>query len=55
MHLFERIQFFLQRLDIYIGTPLTNELTELLGKILAQLLSIIALSTKSMTEYRISK
>ena len=35
--------------------PLTNELTELLGKIMAQLLRILALSTKAMTDNIISK
>ena len=55
MHLFERIQFFLQRLERYTGIPLTEDLTELLGKIMAQLLSILALSTKAMTDRRISE
>jgi hypothetical protein len=55
LHIFERIYFFLQRLNIYTGIPLTNELTALLGKIMAQLLRIIALSTKAMTESRISE
>ena len=52
LRLFERIHFFLQRLNIYIGIPLTIELTELLGKIMGQLLYILALSTKAMTERR---
>ena len=55
IHLFERINFFLQRLKSYTGIPLTNESTELLGKIMAQLLSILALSTKAMTDGRISE
>ena len=55
MHLFERILLFLQRLDHYTGMPLTDALTELLGKIMAQLLSILALSTKAMTDRRISE
>ena len=55
IHLFERIHFFLQRLKSYTGIPLTNESTELLGKIMAQLLSILALSTKAMTDRRISE
>jgi hypothetical protein len=54
IHLFERFHFFLQRLDSYTGVPLTNELNELLGKILAQLLSVLALSTKAMKDGRIS-
>jgi hypothetical protein len=55
IHLFERINFFLQRLKGYTGIPLTNDSTELLGKIMAQLLSILALSTKAVTNGRISE
>jgi hypothetical protein len=55
IHLFERIHLFLQRLKSYTGMPLTNESGELLGKIMAQLLSILALSTKAMTDRRISE
>jgi hypothetical protein len=55
VNLFERIQFFLERLNIYTGIPLTTKMTELLGKIMAQLLSILALSTKEMTQRRISE
>lgn len=55
IHLFERVHFFMQRLKSYTGMPLTNESTALLGKIMAQLLSILGLSTKAMTDRRISK
>src|SRR5579863_368112 len=55
MQLFERIHLFLQRLDRYTGIPLTDDLTELLGKIMAQLLSLLALLTKAMTDGRISE
>jgi hypothetical protein len=55
VNLFERVQMFLQRLGIYIGIPLTEAMTELLGKIMAQVISILALSTKAMTQGRISK
>ena len=55
IHLFERIHFFVQRLSTYTGMELTNETTELLGKIMAQLLRILALSTKAMTDKRISE
>ena len=54
VNLFERIQFFLQRLDRYTAVPLTPEMTLLLGKIMAQVLSVLALSTKEMKERRIS-
>jgi len=55
INLFERIHFFLQRLKSYTGIPLTDGLTELLGKIMAQILCILGLSTKAMTERRISE
>ena len=48
VNLFERIQCFLQRLAIYTEMSLTPEMTELLGKIMGQLLIILALSTKQM-------
>jgi len=55
IHLFERIQLFLERLKIYSGIPLTNELGKLLGRILAELLSVLAISTKEMTDWRIKQ
>jgi len=55
VNLFERIQLFLQRLKIYITIPLTTEMMELLGKIMAQVLSILALATREMKEWRISE
>ena len=54
LNLFERVQFFLQRLDHYTAVPLTPEMTLLLGKIMAQVLIVLALSTKEMKERRIS-
>jgi hypothetical protein len=46
---------FLHRLDRYTDIPLTDDLTELLGKIMAQLLLVLALSTKAMMDGRMSK
>jgi len=53
--LIERIQFFLQRLNIYTGIRLRTEVRELLGKVMAQVLSILALSTKEMNQSRSSE
>jgi hypothetical protein len=53
--LFERIHFFLQRLKVYTEVPLTEGLTELLGKIMAQLLIILAVSTRMMAEKKKSE
>jgi len=55
IHLFERINFFLQRLNIYTEIPLTNDFTVLLGKIMAELLSILAISTKEMADRKMSE
>ena len=53
-HLFERFHSSLQRLKGCTCIPLTVDLTKLLVEIMAQLLSILAFSTKMMTENRIS-
>ena len=53
--LFERIQSFLQRLKTYINVQLTNGFSEFLGKIMAQMLHILALSTKAIKKSRTSK
>lgn len=55
LDLFERIQNFLTRLNIYSGIPPTTEMTAILVKIMAEVLSILALSTKEMQERRISE
>ena len=54
VYLFERIDFFLKRLKSYTSVRLTQEMMELLAKIMAQVLSILALSTKMMKQKRIS-
>ncbi|KAH9179177.1 hypothetical protein EDB89DRAFT_778791 [Lactarius sanguifluus] len=53
--LFERMQGFLQRLEIYIGMPLTPAMVEVLGKIMAEVLSVLALVTKEMKQRRFKK
>ncbi|KAH9989060.1 P-loop containing nucleoside triphosphate hydrolase protein [Russula compacta] len=55
VELFERIQAFLTRLNIYSGIPLTTEVTTILGKVMAEVLTILALSTKEMQQKRIKK
>jgi hypothetical protein len=53
--LFERIQAFLTRLNIYSGISLTTDMITLLGKVMAEVLSILALSTKEIQQKRISE
>ena len=55
VHLFERIHLFLQRLNRYTGMPLTGDMTGLLGEIMSQVLSILALSTKEIMGKQISE
>ena len=54
LDLFERVQFLLQRLNRYMTVHLTPDMTLLLGKIMAQILIVLAFSTKEMKERRIS-
>ncbi|KAH9974446.1 hypothetical protein BGW80DRAFT_181747 [Lactifluus volemus] len=57
LNIFEHIKCFLERLKIYINIPLTTAtgMIELLGNIMAQVLSVLAISTKAMAECRIKK
>ncbi|KAI9443141.1 hypothetical protein H4582DRAFT_2126334 [Lactarius indigo] len=53
--LFERMQGFLQRLEMYSSTPLTPAMAEVLGKIMAEVLSIFAFVTKEMKQRQFKK
>ena len=46
--LFERVHLYLERLNNYNNTKLSSAMMELLGKIMAQVLHILALSAKEM-------
>ena len=53
--LLESIEHFLKRLDIYDKIPHTDGMTEIVVKILLELLSTLALVTKQIKEGRPSK
>jgi hypothetical protein len=53
--LFESIETFLRRLDIYIKIPSTFAMTEIIVKILIELLSTLGLATKHVKQGRLSK
>ena len=55
VNIFGRIQSFLQRLKIYAGVLLTTELIEVLAKIMAEIIHILALTTKEVTTGSMSK
>ena len=48
--LFESIEHFLKRLDIYTKVPTTSTMTEIVVKIMVELLSTLALATKQIRQ-----
>ena len=55
VNLLESIEHFLNRLDIYTKIPPTIDMTEMVVKILTELLSALALVTKQIKEGKASK
>ncbi|KAI0290186.1 hypothetical protein B0F90DRAFT_1921140, partial [Multifurca ochricompacta] len=55
VELFESIESFLRRLDIYTKIPLTMAMTEIVVKILVELLSTLALATQQVKQGRLKK
>lgn len=50
--LFERIQFFPKRLAVHTQISLTNDMVEILVKIVAEVLSILSIATKEIQQSR---
>jgi hypothetical protein len=55
MDLLESIEHFLKRLDIYTKVPPTPAMTEIVVKIMVELLSTVALATKHVKQGRPSE
>jgi len=53
--LLESVDHFLNRLDIYIKIPPTVSMTEMIIKILVELLSVLALATKQLQQGKLSE
>ncbi|KAH8978254.1 hypothetical protein EDB86DRAFT_3054111 [Lactarius hatsudake] len=53
--LFECLENFLKRLRIYTDVPLTPSMTDIIGNIMVELLSVFALATKQIGEGRFKK
>ncbi len=53
--LLESVEHFLNRLDIYTKIPPTVSMTEIIIKILVELLSILALATKQLQQGKLSE
>ena len=55
LDIFQSIEYFLNRLDIYTKIPPTAAMTGVLVKILVELLSILAWATKKIKQGRLSE
>ena len=55
LDLFEHLGSFVKRLDIYTNIPLTPIMTDNVVKIMVELLSVLSLATKQITQGRLSK
>ena len=53
--LFECIGSFLKRLRIYTDLPLSPSMTDIIVKIMVELLSVLALATKQIKQGRFSR
>ena len=53
--LFECLANFLKRLEIYTAVPVTPLMTDIIVKIMVELLSVLALATKQVKQGRLSK
>ena len=55
MDLFECLGNFLKRLEIYTAVPVTPLMTDIIVKIMVELLSVLALATKQVKQGKLSK
>ena len=53
-YLFERIENFFKRLESYTEVPPTNAMTDIIVKIMVEVLNIFAIATKEMKQSRAS-
>ena len=54
MDLFERIENFFRRLESYTDVPPTKAMTDIIMKIMVEVLNIFAIATKEMKQGRAS-
>ena len=55
VELFERIESFIKRLGVYSQVSLTTEMSEVLVKIVAEVLSVLSIATKEVKRKRTSE
>ena len=55
MDVFERIEMFFRRLEVYTDVPATTEMTDIISQIMAEVLSILGIAMKEIGQSRISE
>ena len=55
MDLFERIENFFHRLEVYIAVPPTPEMIDMMVKIMVEVLYILGIATKEIGQGRTSE
>jgi len=55
IEIFERMENFFQRLEIYTNVSPTPEMMDMIAKIMAEVLSIVAIATKEIRQSRMSE
>jgi hypothetical protein len=55
LDIFERVEMFFRRLEIYTEVPLTTEMTDVIIEIMAEVLSILGIATKEIKQSRTSE
>ena len=53
--IFDRIENFFRRVEVYIAVPPTPEMLDMMVKIMVEVLSIFAIATKETTQGRTSE
>ena len=55
MDVFERIEMFFRRLEVYTEVPPTTEMMNIIVQIMAEVLSILGIAMKEIKQSRISE
>jgi hypothetical protein len=53
--LFERIEMFFQRLEIYKDVPPTTEMTDVIVRIMVEVLCVLGIATNEIKQSRMSE
>ena len=55
VNIFERIEMFFRRLEVYTGVPPSTEMMDIIVQILVEVLSILGIATKEIKQGRLSE